>query len=117
MATNPNDLPFELDQSGITYKLREIGKRVCQDIRSETQHAAVKQTLKVLFKYADECYADRAEEVQRELKKRAERDAERAKYQHSLSTVHEGDKSSEVKPEVKVAEADKTDKTEVKEKK
>jgi hypothetical protein len=87
MATNPNELPFKQDPSGITYKLREIGKKACQDIRSESQHESVKDTLKILFKYADECLKDRLAEIQIELKAREERAKARAKFQHQLVQI------------------------------
>lgn len=104
MAMNPNELPFEQDISGITFKLREVGKKACQDIRSESQHKAVKQTLKVLFKYADECLEDRLAEIKRDLEKRAAREAEKAKFQHKFqhrladgTNAPEGDVSSDSK--------------------
>lgn len=84
MATNPNDLAFITDTTGITYKLREAGIRACQNCTDKAQHDAIKQTLQVLAKYLGECFADREAEKQSILARREAMHAEAAKYQHKL---------------------------------
>lgn len=87
MATIPSELPFDTDASGMTYKLRQEGIKACQNIRSKESHDRIMQTLKVLAKYAGECYKDREGEVASELARREARSAEKAKYQHGLQST------------------------------
>ena len=86
MATIPNDLPFDTDSTGVTYRLREAGIKACQNCTDKEQYDAIKQTLQVLAKYLKECYADREAEKQVILARREAMHAEAAKYQHKLAT-------------------------------
>ena len=86
MATNPNDLAFITDTTGITYKLREAGIKACQNCTDKAQHDAIKQTLQVLAKYLGECFADREAEKQSILARRDAMHAAAAKFQHALKT-------------------------------
>jgi hypothetical protein len=92
---NPNELDFMTDVTGCSYKLREAGVKACQSINDEEQHAAVKQTLKILFKYADTCFEDRKAEKAVVVARITKMHADAAKFQHALPT-----ESTEAKVEV-----------------
>ena len=81
---NPNELDFMTDVTGCSYKLREAGIKACQSINDEEQHAAVKQTLKILFKYADACFEDRKAEKAVVVARITKMHADAAKFQHAL---------------------------------
>lgn len=94
MATNPNALVFDLDSTGIAYKLREIGIKTCQNCTDKEQYDVIKQTLQVIAKYLKECFDDREAEKQIILARRAAMYAETAKFQHKLPEVPESTESA-----------------------
>lgn len=81
---NPNELDFMTDVTGVSYKLREAGIKACQNINDEEQHATVKQTLKILFKYADACLDDRKAEKEVVVARITKMHEDAAKFQHAL---------------------------------
>lgn len=85
MATIPSELPFDLDSTGVAYKLREIGIKACQSVCDKEQHDCIKQTLQVLAKYLGECYKDREAEKAIILARRDAMHAAAAEKQHKLT--------------------------------